>query len=555
MLIELYGWLLDRRRYGIGIMWNRWTQETGVRTVREAPKINIPILGIELQAPETTRKEEYLRYEGNDSEVVDPFNFGWDPRVTAARVQKGEFVYRIIRRSFSYMKDQEAVGFYKQVNRIPRLKGESSLVSTGPNAGSFVNELRGQISDREKIVDLAGQFTTFFGNSQDFLDKGYVELTEMVCKITDDDMVRYMDPNAPAQLAGGTYPDQKMSRSQMYWCTLANDAVIVRFEPYDYDHQQFPVSLMESHPDPHSPLNISSVEEMAELQKFANWLYRSRAEHVIRTLNGQYVVDPSKVHIEDILNPQPGGLIRLRPEAFQIPGVMKDALMQLPIMDVTKGHIGEIQNVMNFLERLSGATEPLQGVTKQGDTTLGEQQMALQSAGGRLKVQAQLAWTEGMVPWVWQRIQNAQQLLSEERYMRIVGGVMDAMNLPPEQRFVRVNGDDIRGEFDIAIIDGVVRGDGQLQQMWTQIFQSVVNSPQLAMQYDINGLFKFLAYISGVKNLGDFDLQKQPIPPTPGTNPADGIQAVPDEQLAREAEKGNVIPANEAFQQSLAGSV
>lgn len=109
-LKELYGWLLDRRRYGLGIMWNRWTQDLGYRTVRQQNMIELPLLGLVTEGPVEKKREEFLRFEGNESICQDPYAFGFDPRVTAARIQDGDFVYRMLRRSFSYLKEQESTG-------------------------------------------------------------------------------------------------------------------------------------------------------------------------------------------------------------------------------------------------------------------------------------------------------------------------------------------------------------------------------------------------------------------------------------------------------------
>lgn len=532
MLKELYGWLLDRRRYGVGILWNRWTQDVGFRTRREQRMIEMPLLGIRLKGPEEKVREQFIRYEGNDAQVQDPFDFGFDPRVTAARVHEGEFVYRFVRRSFSYMKEQEKADppFYTNVDAIPESKTIQAVGSVnhrGEVAG-FTRHDHESDSSRHDIVGLTRE-SHIAGNTADPIEKGFVELTEMVARLIPRD-----------------YEIGPEDEPTLYWITLANDTVVVRAEPYDFDHQQYPVSIVESHPDPHSALNISSVEEMAELQKFANWLYRSHAEHVIRTLNGQFLVDPSKIHIEDLLNPQPGNLVRIKPDAFQIPGGLRDAFQQLQVQDVTKGHLGEIQNILSFLERLSGATENLQGVAAPGETTLGEQQMANQAATGRLRISAQLAWNQGMVPWLKQRIANAQQLMDQERFVRIVGGLQDDLELPPDQRFVKVYPGGIAGEFDVMPIDGLVRGDGQLLQAWTQIFTQLVNSPAMSQMYDITGIFRYIAMLSGVKNLNEFQLKRMPSPvePVPGAEPG-GVQVIGDEQAQRAVEAGNLVPAEE----------
>lgn len=532
MLTELWGWLVDRRRYGIGIMWNRWTNDMAFRTRREKRTVELPFLGIKLAAPDVKTREEYVKYEGNEAHVQDPFNFGFDPRVTAARVQEGEWVYRIIRRSWSHMKENERGEdpLYTNVDAIPKgressVEGVSQVHFQGETIG-FARSDSNQGSDRHEIVGLTRDSQST-GKQADPKDKGYVELTEMVIKLIPRD-----------------YEIGEEDVPTMYWVVMANDSVIVRADPFDYDHQQFPCSIIESNPDPHSVLNISSTEELAEMQKYANWLYRSRAEHVIRTLNGQFLADPSKIHVEDLLTPQPGNIVRIKPDAFNIPGGLRDAFMQLPVQDVTRGHVEEIGNIMTFLEKLSAATEALQGVPSQEAKTATEIGQTTQGAQGRLRVQAQLAWNQGMIPWSVQRMANVQQLLENEKYVRVVGGMQDALGVPPDKRFVHISPDELTGCYDVQPIDGIVRGDGQLLAAWTQILTQILNSPEVASRYDVNGIMKFVATLSGVKNLDQFELKQAPMIPGPGAGSP--IQVISDEDAARRAASGDLIPADQA---------
>ena len=110
---------------------------------------------------------------------------------------------------------------------------------------------------------------------------------------------------------------------------------------------------------------------------------QSHAENVRRTLNNQFVVDPSLIEIADLLQPQPGLLVRLRREAQGRPGSMEQAVKQLPILDVTKTHMQDMASAIDLMQRVSAAPENLQGVLAKGEKTLGEQQMAVSAAQGR----------------------------------------------------------------------------------------------------------------------------------------------------------------------------
>ncbi len=297
MIIELMSWLFDRRRYGVGILWNRWTKNVSYVEAEEDRTISLPLLGLTIPRPPRKFLKEVVQYEGNEAYATDPFRFWPDPRVPIARIQDGEFVGRTIRRSFSYLLEQEAAGFYQNVNLIPpHTQANLKVGGTEPNVGNS--------SDRERSLGLTSVFSQF-GDTTDFQDRGYVDLDEFVIKMV------------PRR-----YGLDDSDRPQKWWITMANDSIIVRAERFGYDHDEFPVAIMEGNIDAHSQLNQGTVEQLQPLQTIASYLWNSHYENVRKFLNDSLVVNPKYIMIEDILAPQPGRLIRLKPEAQNIPNVM-----------------------------------------------------------------------------------------------------------------------------------------------------------------------------------------------------------------------------------------
>src|SRR4029453_139752 len=64
MSLALYQWLLDRRRYGVGIVWINYVRDVTRQYVGSPITIPVPLLGITL--PMGTKKtwEDRVRYEG-----------------------------------------------------------------------------------------------------------------------------------------------------------------------------------------------------------------------------------------------------------------------------------------------------------------------------------------------------------------------------------------------------------------------------------------------------------------------------------------------------------
>jgi hypothetical protein len=66
-----------------------------------------------------------------------------------------------------------------------------------------------------------------------------------------------------------------------------------------------------------------------------------------------------------------------------------------------------------------------------------------------------------------------------------------------------------------------------LANLWKEIMGGVAASPDLMIQYDIGKIFAYTAQLAGAKNINRFKLQ-----------------LTPDEVVAREAAKGNLIGVN-----------
>jgi diacylglycerol kinase family enzyme len=92
--------------------------------------------------------------------------------------------------------------------------------------------------------------------------------------------------------------------------------------------------------------------------------------------------------------------------------------------------------------------------------------------------------------------------------------------------------------FDILVDYDVVNKDGTMSiaqnaQIWSNLFQTIAQQPLLLQRFDIVKIFKMIAKGMGAKNVDEFELKQMP---------AMQAQVMPDENVMREAEKGNLIP-------------
>jgi hypothetical protein len=90
---------------------------------------------------------------------------------------------------------------------------------------------------------------------------------------------------------------------------------------------------------------------------------------------------------------------------------------------------------------------------------------------------------------------------------------------------------DILVDYDIMVNDGSLPTSGDPNQ-WAAMFQVIAANPTLAMKFDTVRIFQYWATLTGAKNIGDF-VQK---------GGSVNAQVLPDEEVARQVEAGNIVP-------------
>jgi hypothetical protein len=549
MALALYQWLLDRRRYGLGVVWVNYVRDVTRQYVERQKTMPLPLLGIELPMGTTKSWEDHVRYEGNRLEPIDPFAFYPDPRVSVGECHKGEFVGFHTTRHYQQLLLMERDGQYANIEAIPkgrrRPRGADHSVY-----GREMTGASGSASGRETSVSMGSWLTSIGGaDAIGAQDGGTVDLDVFVIRIVPKDY----------ELGTSPVPEKHV-------VVLANDAVVIRAAPYENQHDELPAAVIELTPDRHAYLTPGTVEHIEDLQDYLSWLWNSHAQNVRRTLNNQFLVDPSLVELQDLLSPQPGLIARLRREAQGRPGALEGALKQLPVVDVTKTHLQDMDQVISMIQRVSAAPENLQGIMSGGDRTLGEQQMAVTAAQGRLRLEAQMAWLQGMNRVTHQRISNIQQFMSEERWVQVVGTYPRALGLMADQQFLKVGPEEIQGQFTYGQVDMIVRQDREMLMALREIWMAVAKEPELRQRFDLVKLFEPMAQMAGIKNLDDYVREmpagagQMPVPgmpsfgmPTqgggtpPGVPPVQGPttpqpRVMPDEQVLQQAQAGNLVP-------------
>src|SRR5581483_3394739 len=337
------------------------------------------------------------------------------------------------------------------------------------------------------------------------------------------------------ELGNSDYPEK--------WVFTTTDdyAVLMGAQPLGHLHCKFPYAVIPYEPEGYGLTSRGMPEILEPIQNTLDWLVNSHLYNVRAALNNKFVVDPSRVVLKDVLDPLPGGIIRLKPEAYGTDTRLPVSQMQ--IADVTQMHMQDLQMMFGIGERTGGVNDAIMGMLSPGGRKTATEVRTSTSLGiNRLKTTAELASSCGFDPLSQMIVQNTQQFYDMELKFRIAGDLLQNAG----EGFLMVNPQAIAGAFDFVPVDGTLPIDrmGQVQ-LWEQLMQSAQSNPQIMMGYDWTRIFQWVAQLAGLKNITQFKVQVLPpgaaapngsIPITPGgpeggqkrpNGNAPGVQSAP----------------------------
>lgn len=462
LIKHLYRFLEDSQVYGVGILRTLWKDVRKNRTVwRTRSQFNL--FGVSLGSEKVKEKEERLVYQGNEVVAQDPYLFFPDPRVAMHDVNKhGEYVFWRTFEGRHELKRQEAEGVYQWVDnastRIPA------------NFGGTPDSARNL---RSRGEDFPGrEFSTGFRNTQSFVqvDQGSVEII-------------------PKELGLGE------SESPEKWLfTIANKSQIIQAEPLNMDHDMHPVAVTEPYSMGHGFGSMGLADYIGPLQDTITWLINSHMDNVRKVLNDMLIVDPSKVEMQDLRNPEAGRLIRLKRAAFGQD--VDEAVKQLPVQDVTRQHINDAELMIRLGQMLSGVTDNVLGLQSEGGRkTATEVRTSGEAAASRLAAMARIISAQAMVDLTEQMAVNLQQFLTEDFYLAVVGA--DGLETP-----IHIRPEHVVGDFYYPIHDGTLPLDRvAMLDIWRQLFSVVQGDPALRERYSLPRMFEFVAELGGARSI------------------------------------------------------
>lgn len=493
--------LRDSLAYGVGIGIPDWVTRYGKRPVK-ATITRLSDIG------EST--ENYIEFvedmifEGNSLYNIDPYMWLPDPNVSTNNIQDGEFF-----------------GWLERDNYMNVLNDEASPDSSLFNV-KYLKDKGNKLSSLSK--DQSERKTKFGGSTETHRlmssSSRPIDLIKMYVNLIPSEW----------ELGDGEYPEK-------WFFTLASDDVIIGCEKADHSHGMYPAAVASPEADGYSITPISRIEILHGLQGILDFLFNSHVTNVRKSINDMLVVDPYLVNIRDLEDPKPGKLIRLRRPAWGR-GVDK-VVQQLQIQDITRANISDSAYITQWMDRISGADQSMQGALRQGGPerlTSSEFQGTRGSAISRLQRVAMLIGMQFMQDIGEMFAVHTQQYMSQETYVRIVGRYQEQLKRMFGRERIRVSPYTLAVNYDLIVRDGSIPG-GNFSEAWIEIWKVMATTPELQREYDTFRVFTFIASQLGAKNVEDFRRNVNRIQP----------QSMPDEEVAREAEKGNLVPTEEAY--------
>ena len=489
--------LRDCLGYGVGIAIPGWKTQYGRKPVRST-------IITQSEMGEQTVNDivmlDSLLFEGNDLSNIDPYMWLPDPSVASSDIQSGEFI-----------------GWIDRDNYMNLLSEEKQPHSTLFN----VKYLKTKKDKRSTFALDQSERQTRHGGSTD-LNRSMTNTTNPV------DVIKMYINLIPKdwELGDNEYPEK-------WFFELAADDIIISCERADHNHGMYPISVASPEFDGYSITPIGRMEVLYGLQHTLDFLFNSHISNVKKAINDMLIVDPYLVNMEDLKDPQPGKLIRLRRPAWGR-GVDK-VVQQLQVQDITRANIADSAYITQWMDRISGADQSMQGALRQGGPerlTSSEFQGTRSSAISRLQRIAMIIGMQFMQDVGTMFAVHTQQYMSQDTYVKIVGRYANQLKKTfGGQERVSVSPYDLAVSYDLVVRDGSIPG-GNFSGAWLEMFKVIGMTPELMQQFDVTRIFMYIAQQLGAKNVEDF---RRNLDQVQG-------QVHPDEAVLREAEKGNLIP-------------
>lgn len=329
----------------------------------------------------------------------------------------------------------------------------------------------------------------------------------------------------------------KEEKPEIWFFQIAADSIIIKARNAGFNHNKFPTTAAVPDFDGYSSAPIGRLEIISGMQGVLDWLFNSHIANVRKAINDTLIYDPSLINSKDLRDPKPGGLIRMRRQAWG-QGKISDAIHQLQINDVTRGNIVDAGNIISSMQVLMGTDDAAMGALRQGGPerlTKAEFQGTASGTITRLERIAKITGLQAMQDIGEFFASHTQQIMSKDVYIKVVGEwqsvLMEEYSSAISRGRMAVTPYDLDINYDVLVRDGSIPGDNY-SEVWLRMFETLATQPELAQQFDIVKIFKHIARNAGAKSVNEFIRRGGNISGT----------TLPDQTVQDEVQRGNLVP-------------
>jgi hypothetical protein len=504
----------DCLKYGVGVVTPEWSKHYGVspNTVEVNGRIQAVLAsrGIEYDVGRHVIEEQELLWEGNKTRAIDPYRFSWDPNVSPNDIQEAEHM------------EWQHMGSAKRL-----LRDEAD-----PEMGLFNGKASAWLSDRgEGICD---------------------ELWEPYVDARDD---RNGKPNMPdgtnnkalhfltmvVEIVPSEWKFSDSDKPETWEFLITGGQVINKAKKLNYWHGRKPVAMCAPNTDGHGTVPVSHLGTFFALQYGANWLLNTRMANVAKVINDMLLVNPFAIEWDDLMEGGEGKIIRITPEFYRSTAPLSAYAQQLPVQDVTQGHIGDFNNFMQLTKTLSGFGDTVDGniLSSSPDrpTAAG---IDAATGGGAAKVEyiSGRIGTQMLDELSFQEMWNNRQFLQSSQRVELFGRMEQDLRkiYGSEITDLLVTPDDIRGPINCVPHDG---SNSQIRNLsaQTEVIKTLLGvegaAQEIQSKTDFSTMFFDWARASGYENVSAYIKSGAPLPQ---------IQYATPEQTEAGMQSGNMVP-------------
>ncbi len=468
MILPLHTLSADGYKYGMGIVVPEFVTKVSPN-IRSFEVVDEGLFSKQFVTPSTFTNR--ILFEGNEIRVIDPYKFLPDVNYPSHEVEKMEYVGWAERASWmSLLKTEKLDQSYFNMRYLKFVDGRSDLFDDDD-------------TNRDDKTEISTDFeNTIYSKPIDYITM-FIDLI-------------------PSDWGLGAVDDP-----ELWLFRIAGDQVIISAEPVNLLHGMKPVRVVGQDFDGHSISPVSRMEMDYPIQHGINWMYNNHVTNMRKAVNNMLVVDPGLANYNDVTDTRTGAVIRMRKAVWGL-GRIKDAVMQLPINDVTRGNIADAAWLMDVEDRVTAAQDSVSGAISQKKERVSsfESRQAAQSSVSRLVKDSKITFAQVYQDLAFMLAMNTVQFMSEDTFVKISGRLPAdieeefKLNDPKNRQRVKVSREmfeDFR--FNVMVQDGTIPGSHNDPQSLIQFYQILTSNPDLLQKFDIVKITKAIARTLDIK--------------------------------------------------------